>query len=69
MLAHQGGWDESIFVAVPIVVFFALLLWAKRRAEAESGSDDGRATDGGATDAEPAPGSGSLPPPDGDADR
>ena len=35
-LAHQGGWDESLLVLVPLAIL-ALLLWvAKRRAEAES---------------------------------
>jgi len=32
LLAHQGGWDEALVVAVPIVAF-ALILWlANRRA-------------------------------------
>jgi hypothetical protein len=35
-LAHQGGWDETLFVVVPIGIFAALLLRAKRRAEAEA---------------------------------
>lgn len=35
LVAHQGGWDEALFVAVPLVVFFLLLRVAKRRAEAE----------------------------------
>jgi hypothetical protein len=34
-LAHQGGWDEALFVIVPLVIFAALLRVAKRRAEAE----------------------------------
>jgi hypothetical protein len=34
-LAHQGGWDEALFVAVPIVVLLALLALAQRRASAE----------------------------------
>jgi hypothetical protein len=34
-LAHQGGWDEALFVVVPLVIFFVLLRIAKRRAEAE----------------------------------
>ncbi len=34
LLAHQGGWDEILFVAAPILLF-ALLLWmANRRAAA-----------------------------------
>lgn len=35
-LAHQGGWDEALFVAVPMAIFAALLWVAKRRAEAEA---------------------------------
>lgn len=34
-LAHQGGWDEALFVAVPIAIFAGMLWVAKRRAEAE----------------------------------
>jgi hypothetical protein len=26
LLGHQGGWDEALFVAVPVALF-ALLLW------------------------------------------
>jgi hypothetical protein len=29
VLAHQGGWDEALYVAVPAVI----LLYALRRAE------------------------------------
>jgi hypothetical protein len=36
IVAHQGGWDEALFVATPIAVFAFLLHRAKRRAEAES---------------------------------
>ena len=32
IVAHQGGWDELLLVAVPIVVFAALLAVANRRA-------------------------------------
>lgn len=35
VLAHQGGWDEALFVLVPLVIFAVLLQVAKRRAEAE----------------------------------
>jgi hypothetical protein len=31
-LAHQGGWDEALFVAVPVVVFGILLAVANHRA-------------------------------------
>lgn len=45
VLAHQGGWDEVLFVFVP-VSFFAGLLWlANKRAiaaeaERETAGDD-----------------------------
>jgi hypothetical protein len=32
LLAHQGGWDEMLFVAVPILIFGGLLAIANRRA-------------------------------------
>jgi hypothetical protein len=32
LFAHQGGWDEMLFVAVPIVIFAGLLVIANRRA-------------------------------------
>ncbi|CAN5746460.1 hypothetical protein BH20ACT2_BH20ACT2_09710 [soil metagenome] len=34
LLAHQGGWDETLLVAAPIAVFAGILLLANRRAEA-----------------------------------
>ena len=42
LLAHQGGWDEALFVAVPMVIVVVLLMLAKRRmaAAAERESDD-----------------------------
>ena len=33
VLAHQGGWDEMLLVAGPIVVIAALLALAKRRVD------------------------------------
>jgi hypothetical protein len=38
-LAHQGGWDESLFVAAPLLVFFGLLQVAKRRAQREAAEE------------------------------
>lgn len=32
LLAHQGGWDEILMVAGPLVVFAAVLFLANRRA-------------------------------------
>lgn len=35
VLAHQGGWDEILFVLVPIGLFAGLLAIANRRAARE----------------------------------
>jgi len=32
LFAHEGGWDEALFVAVPVAIFFLLLVLANRRA-------------------------------------
>lgn len=49
MLAHQGGWDEALFVAVPLALFAVVVWVAKRRAEAEvqpgPGAEDGVGTE------------------------
>ena len=44
LLAHQGGWDEMVFVAAPLILFGVLLAIARRRvdAEEERADDDGR---------------------------
>ncbi len=36
ILAHQGGWDEIIYIVIPIIVFGYLLKMAKKRAQAEA---------------------------------
>ena len=41
VLAHQGGWDEALFVVVPMVVLAGLLALAQRRARAEGEADHG----------------------------
>lgn len=41
LLAHQGGWDEALFVAVPVALFALLLVRAKRSAEAEQAAEAG----------------------------
>lgn len=33
LVAHQGGWDEMLLVAIPIVLFYGILRLAKRRAD------------------------------------
>ncbi|NNE75218.1 MAG: hypothetical protein HKN26_16250 [Acidimicrobiales bacterium] len=46
LLAHQGGWDEILFVAAPIVIFFGLLFLANRRAnELHRQADEADETD------------------------
>ena len=41
VLAHQGGWDEMLFVAIPIVLFVLLLRMANRRADRQVSSPAG----------------------------
>jgi hypothetical protein len=36
MLAHQGGWDEILLVAGPILVIVGLLRLAKKRVDRPS---------------------------------
>jgi hypothetical protein len=31
LVAHQGGWDEALFVLLPIALFAALLAVVNRR--------------------------------------
>ncbi|MFP3899780.1 MAG: hypothetical protein ACLFXM_02915 [Acidimicrobiia bacterium] len=40
LLAHQGGWDEVLLVASPIVVFGVLLTIANRRHGPELSADE-----------------------------
>jgi hypothetical protein len=35
LLAHEGGWDEILLVAGPIVVIVGLLAVVKRRVDAQ----------------------------------
>lgn len=54
-LAHQGGWDEILMVAGPVLIFAWLLSIARKRAQtlADAGAAE-------ATDSDP---SGSVSPP------
>lgn len=36
LLAHQGGWDEALLVAGPVLVFAGIVWNAKRRAVKQS---------------------------------
>jgi cyanate permease len=58
VLAHQGGWDEALFVAVPIAILVGLLWLAQRRA-----ADEQRAQRSDADGDQP---SATGTPPDGD---
>ncbi len=40
ILAHQGGWDEILLVAGPLVVLWLLLVMANRRARRLNEADD-----------------------------
>ena len=47
VLGHQGGWDEILFVLVPIALFAGLLALANKRAAREQAEREGE-VDGGA---------------------
>ena len=40
LLAHQGGWDEILFVLLPIGLFAGLLALANKRAAREQAERD-----------------------------
>jgi hypothetical protein len=40
VFAHQGGWDEILFVLVPISIFAGLLALANKRASRGLADDD-----------------------------
>ena len=41
VLAHQGGWDEALLVASPVLVFAGVVWNAKRRAVRQSQHGEG----------------------------
>ena len=45
VLAHQGGWDEILFVLGPLLIFAGLLVLARRRVD-QLGDDEGAETVG-----------------------
>jgi hypothetical protein len=47
LLAHQGGWDEMLLVAAPMLLVAGLLWLAKRRATAAGRSADAAGQDDG----------------------
>jgi hypothetical protein len=46
LLAHQGGWDELIFVLLPIGLFAGLLAVANRRATRAQAEEEHEPGDG-----------------------
>jgi len=40
VLAHQGGWDEVLFVFLPIAIFAGLLAIANQRAARDQAQRD-----------------------------
>lgn len=40
VIAHQGGWDEILLVAGPLLVFAGVLFLANRRANAKLAEAD-----------------------------
>ena len=50
--AHQGGWDEILMFAVPIVIAVLAVRWVERRNRNDVASpDENDATDGGSVPA------------------
>ncbi len=43
VLAHQGGWDEFLWIAGPLLIVGGLLWLANRRANALNADADGQA--------------------------
>ena len=54
VLAHQGGWDEMLYVLVPIGLFAWLLSLANKRATREQAARDAAAGDSATGSDEPA---------------
>lgn len=46
LLAHQGGWDEVLFVALPIALFAGLLVIANRRATRDQAEREAQRSSG-----------------------
>ncbi len=62
VLAHQGGWDEVLYVLGPLAVLVALLRLASKRADAEHEADEHRSAERGAEpDPDDPPGGASWP--------
>lgn len=46
VLAHQGGWDEILFVLAPLLVFAGLLRIARKRVDEMDGTDEAPPAEG-----------------------
>ncbi len=53
LLGHQGGWDEVLFVAGPMLVVAVVLAIANRRATREAAEREALAGHDGAADDRP----------------
>jgi hypothetical protein len=42
VIAHQGGWDELLLVALPVALFAALLFVANRKAQSQLEAEEAR---------------------------
>ena len=40
VLAHQGGWDEMLFVLIPLLLFAGLLFIANKKAKAHLAEEE-----------------------------
>jgi hypothetical protein len=40
VIAHQGGWDELLLVALPVGLFAVLLFVANRKAQSQLEADE-----------------------------
>jgi hypothetical protein len=40
LLAHQGGWDELVLLAGPVVMVAVLIFMSRRRGDDQDESDD-----------------------------
>ncbi|MCO8129297.1 hypothetical protein NHL50_18980 [Acidimicrobiia bacterium EGI L10123] len=52
ILAHQGGWDEILFVLAPLLIFGGLLALARKRVDQMEPDDPGAGTSDPAEDRE-----------------
>ena len=49
ILAHQWGWDELLYFAVPVVAMLVWVRWAEKRARSRKQAQENRSGPGGET--------------------